>query len=291
MLRPTTAGTALLLLLLGGCVGEVTGPVQEQQVGHGSLSENGLSLNKLSLNKLSLNKLSLNKLSLNGLSDDGFAGLEQTEDGREVLTYVARCAVPEGQSLTASVDGVDYEFPGLLGIAPEWLNGACETSCQRWVSACLLAHANGLGVSVPISLRGPHPALTATAQEEQDYPVQEGAFYGNLFDPLFGVDYPMYICVGKATYAAVTNPESDLWKRLCGVWNECPIADAGSCWQGDELDGPACAQTLGDGTYKTCHPNDVNIVENTNPADVDTTDEPTEEDFFFDEVITVYLQK
>ncbi len=273
----------LAVLLLVGLVDCAEGAAE-----HGSVSENGLSLNKLSLNKLSLNKLSLNKLSLDGLDSDGLAGLAASADGREVLTYVARCALREGDQLSARVDGVEMHFPGLLGLAPEWSERACDLTCQRWVSACLIAHGNGLGVSVPISLRGPHPALLATDDEQRAYPVQEGAFYGNVFTPTPGGSHTMDVCRGTGLGQILANPASDLRKRLCGILNDCPVDDAGSCGKlGDAQ--PQCEQTLTDGTYRSCW-----IAESKTLLPVGaepTVGEVTLDDVRYDEVITVYLRK
>ena len=44
--------------------------------------------------------------------------------------------------------GGGVRYPGLLGLAPEWVGGECGPSCQRWISACVLAHANAFGVQV-----------------------------------------------------------------------------------------------------------------------------------------------
>jgi hypothetical protein len=275
----------LAALALAGCVGEVVDEGAAPAY-RSTASDNGLSLNKLSLNKLSLNELSLGRLPGGGTAS--FAGLEATPDGREVLTYLARCALAEDQALVATHDGVVHEFPGRLGLAPEWTRGACDRTCQRWVSACLLAHGNGLGVSVPISLRGSHPALATSPDEREAYPVQEGAFYGNVFDPVWGVEYPAYICTGQGL-DHLGDPASDLRKRLCGVWNECPIDCAGSCGHDPARQTSQCLPSATD-HYERCiggAPQPVREL----PDGADASDPPGEADMTFDEVITVYLRR
>ena len=44
-----------------------------------------------------------------------------------------------------------------IALAREWGvdQGSCSESCQRWISACLLARTNYWGRPVSISLRGP----------------------------------------------------------------------------------------------------------------------------------------
>ena len=78
-------------------------------------------------------------------------------------------------------------------------SGTCDESCQRWVSACVLARTNAYGVHVEISMRAPADAPQAkTALSASDYErarcpagsegdihcgytLREGAYYGNLF--------------------------------------------------------------------------------------------------------------
>src|SRR5690606_28611369 len=99
--------------------------------------------------------------------------LEASEEGRDLLSYVARCALPEGDALVAEHGGVTYEFPGLLDLAPAWEDRALTAGEARQVSACLIAHVNAYGVSVPISLRSAG-VLDATAEEMSEFPVYEG---------------------------------------------------------------------------------------------------------------------
>ena len=236
--------------------------------------------NKLSLNKLSLNKLSLNKLSLNGLSA-GAGELAATEDGRELLTYVARCALPEGDALV--VDGIGY--PGLLGLAPAWQDGACDEGCQRWVSACLLAHVNALGVEVPISIRGVHPSIAIVSDEEAAaYPVEEAGFYGDLFAPE-GAELEMYACLGRGLSDGQSSSYLD--DRLCASSDACGFTHTGVCapatqlWMTEglgALDG-ACLEDAGPRIgYTGC----------TDPGGIVV--ELLTADLWF-EVVTVYLRR
>jgi hypothetical protein len=104
-----------------------------------------------------------------------------SEAGREVLSYVAGCALTEHQILVGSHAGTPYEFPGSVGLAPAWAESALDSSSQRWVSACLFARVNAHGVSVEVSLRGAHPRLQASSEEMAAWDLEEGAFWGNLF--------------------------------------------------------------------------------------------------------------
>jgi hypothetical protein len=73
--------------------------------------------------------------------------------------------------------------------------GQCDESCQRWVSACVLARTNAYGVHVNISMRAPANApqaikdALAVSDVERNgddagtagYTLREGAYYGNIF--------------------------------------------------------------------------------------------------------------
>ena len=97
------------------------------------------------------------------------------------------CALTPSQSFafswTDSSSVIHSEsYPGLLGLASSWASSALSTTGQQWVSACLASRVNWYGVHVDISSRGNHTSLGTThAERTTDYPVIEGAFFGNLF--------------------------------------------------------------------------------------------------------------
>ncbi|MES1204633.1 MAG: hypothetical protein ABUS79_01730 [Pseudomonadota bacterium] len=122
-----------------------------------------------------------------------------TELKAMMLKYVARCALDGSQSLIAdpgspaggsgaggqsSAARPPGRFPGLLGLAPEWLAGTCTNDCQERVSACLLALVNRSGKHVEVSMASAAPDLVARLgpnANDLDYPHQEGAFFGNVW--------------------------------------------------------------------------------------------------------------
>jgi hypothetical protein len=164
------------------------------------LEVNKITSNKITSNRLELNKITSNKITSNKITSNSYKitsnQLIFTEEGRELLTYLVSCAIPAGVTLEATHAGVVYVFAGEIGLAPKWITHALRDGEQRWVSACLLARVNRFGISVPISIRGPHAALTVTEAEAADYPREEGAFYGNVFVPL---NQPIiwYACRGR----------------------------------------------------------------------------------------------
>jgi hypothetical protein len=215
----------------------------------GSIStSNRLSMNRLALNRLALNRLALNRLALNGVIPGGMGTGEllATEEGREILSYVVQCALSEGETLTATVNGQTYQFPGLLGLVPAWEHQGINEAAQRLISACLLAHVNALGVSVSISVRS-HHVVTSTPQERRDYPVYEGSFFGQLFD---GATMRAYACQGSASTAAREHSH-DRELRLCtDATEECAIAAVGRCRD-------VCQQRSQDEGWTECSANGV----------------------------------
>jgi hypothetical protein len=110
-----------------------------------------------------------------------------------------RCALPATASITKKDQyGNSYTFQGLLGMAPQWQNGACDATCQEDVSACMLAHVNTAGNHVPVWLVSNNTAVGWG--QDPNYPNQEAAFFGNVFTPgAHGTDQtklPMYYCTG-----------------------------------------------------------------------------------------------
>lgn len=161
--------------------------------------------------------------------------------GRVFLDYLAKCALPSGESLTVSHLGLSYTFAGHVGLAPHWLTGGLTTSDLRWVSACLLAHVNFSTSSVSILLQGDHPALSGpVGTAGAAYTLREGAFYGNVFSLV----PKKYACEGDGSTSSRVCAEGGLLGlSLCG------FSVPGDC-QGSFND--ACEGLTGT-YYDTCH--------------------------------------
>jgi len=129
----------------------------------------------------------------NGLSTTN--GLMTTDVGRQQVSYLVRCALPANTSITKGA----YTFQGLLGMAPEWQFGACDTNCQEAVSACMLAHVNTAGLHIPLWLVAQNAAVGWG--QDAEFPNQEGVFFGNVFAlGAHGTDptkAPAYYCMGS----------------------------------------------------------------------------------------------
>jgi hypothetical protein len=104
-----------------------------------------------------------------------------------LLKYAARCALEPNQKLSPPADAgspTPQSFPGLIGVAPEWLDGTCDLECQQRVSSCLLALVNRTGRHVSVSLSSAAPSLLKKMSPNADdrpFPHQEGAFFGNVW--------------------------------------------------------------------------------------------------------------
>jgi hypothetical protein len=163
------------------------------------LAVNGLSMiNGLSMTNGLANGNGLSMV--NGLtSSTGLAsgsGLMTTTSGRITLGYVVRCALPAGHSVSKKdQNGTSYTFAGLLGLAPNWENNACDTACQETVSACMMAHVNVAGVHVPIWFDSPVPSIGYGSNSS--YPNEEGTFFGNVFITGSNGKVPAYYCEGS----------------------------------------------------------------------------------------------
>jgi len=102
-----------------------------------------------------------------------------TSDGRATVTYLARCALASNDSLVKQDQyGAWYTFPGALGLAPQWKNNACDSNCQEIMSACMMAHVNTTGRHINLYLDSP---VVLGLGRLNNYPLQEGAFFGNIF--------------------------------------------------------------------------------------------------------------
>jgi hypothetical protein len=133
-----------------------------------------------------------------------------SREGRGLLKYLVRCALDAGTEAELTLPGENLTFTGDVGLAPAWAERALTLTEQRWVSACIHALTNKLGRSVRVDLRGAHPKIEADTEEERrTYPLHEGGFFGNLFQPK-----PVgYVCEGADRKKMLELPIGKL--RLC----------------------------------------------------------------------------
>jgi len=273
------------------------------------LAANKLAANKLAANKLAANKLAANAITsqkLVALSET--AGIMQTRSGRQVYSYLMSCTLNDGMAIikddvmdcdpdnngvvepgsmcspandpapTSEFDDPQFcvaghcEFHGLLGLAPDWANRKLSGSGQGWVSACMFARINAQGIAEGISLRGSHPALAIdpTSDEAQTFILEEGAFYGNMFNQ---ADAPINwnSCMGSTQYQWLNDGtefpneagSGSLYGRDCtepSVENDgttaCGFNDAGLCGTFASTDYACKSHNTLSGFYGDCHEDD-----------------------------------
>jgi hypothetical protein len=256
---------------LAGCVGTEDGApdieeAREALVGENGFAANGFAANGFAANGFAANGFAANGLAANGFAANGFAangfaangfaangfaangfaanGLPVSDHAagflgdaasRNMFHYIVSCALPAGAKLTLAADGTSYSFDGAIGLAPEWLSQSCGPSCQRWVSACVLARMNHLGQTRQISIRGEHKALAVEAHEVQEYTQREAAYYGNLFGG--GGEPKAYACLPNSARSI---------DRVCGAsLADCPMEVVGRCeW--------VCAGPGRHGSFRSC---------------------------------------
>lgn len=241
--------------LVAACTEPVESTATSTLVSSNRIFANGIAINRLKLGQLSLDQLAISQL--NGTQQLNVSDEKLLSDTgtREVLSLIVSCAMPLGITLTATSGDVDYEFPGEVGLAPNWLLRPLEAVDQRWVSACMFARVNANAVVVPVSLRASHPALRTSADERAAWTVEEGAFYGNFFaDPSQPLSW--YACRGAGQAAGefgglidrdCTEPDPDHpGQTLCG------FTYAGDC--GAFAADYTCESYSPAGTfYRACH--------------------------------------
>lgn len=265
---------ALVALPLAVCactVGEEQPETDESDL----ISFNGLSPAALVQSGDSLQALA--GVPLDGATTD----LANSADGQAVLTDLVRCALPTGASASfPSADGTDLVLPGLIGLAPGWQGAPIDETDQRFVTACLMAHVNGLETPFPISVRSKRRVAPLT--ERITFPHEELAAYGNIFKP--AAERELFACFGEAVAQSLGSSggldetlglPSYLDVRFCGVSEQgCGFSLAGACFRfGGDVTTSAC-ETRSGTIYDRCHERP--IEEAPTPA--------------FEEAVTVYLQ-
>ena len=189
-------------------------------------------------------------------------GLMKSSAGVNTATYVVKCALSSSQYVKVKKwDGTFVTLRGSLGLSTGWSTGQCDKVCQEKISACLLAHTNGLGANIPIELSSTVSAIGTG--HSSSYPYQEGAYYGNLF-----LEPPKaFIALGRDYQTAASDDEGI--KRACAAHApmtaeaKCPIKyqsmvthtityGDGSNWTTIGRCQQTALDSTGDGTVTRC---------------------------------------
>jgi hypothetical protein len=243
--------TAALTLVVGCATDEQTSVAEYGVESSNRIALNRIALNRIALNRIALNRIALNRIALNRLRIDSFTTAGLIDSDPELLDYVISCAFPAGVEVTgADSTGNEHTFHGGVGLAERWEIRRLTMREQRWMSACLLARVSNAGTPLFISLRGPHDALQVSAEEQNTFIHEEGAFYGDIFAD----EQKFYACQGVDLYNDNLGPLAAL--RACakplasGDTTVCGMTYAGEC--GAFNVERACAYQTGD-YYQRCH--------------------------------------
>jgi hypothetical protein len=307
---------------------------------------NGIWANGIWANGIWANGIWANGIWANGLTGDAAIpgnALRTNVYARQLLQYIYSCAMPAGtggmpgirdttldpndgtllcgpagecdEGYTCSSDGTCViPLVGAVGVGVNadgetWADtGTCDESCQRWVSACLLARTNAYGVHVQISMRPPPVASAPPGHERQfqeihdllapapgsveadTFTFREGAYYGNIFatapvdptPPSGGTGSTDGPIINTPSFYACAGPDSntpEITRRFCSSQGDQSVIKVpGVCWPpaSGATEPPVCdGLDATTGTIFGCF----------------TSADPTQPRTHYDEVITVYLRQ
>jgi hypothetical protein len=231
-----TALAAATLLAGCGAASVSDASLDGKHIGAGAealTADNGLNRNGLNRNGLNRNGLNRNGLNRNGLNTGSDFSTWFNEDpvtSDAVMRYVYACAAPAGSTLSwyNSKTKKTSLWVGVFGLAPGWVGGAQATTAeQQLVTACLAAHVNKYGLSVPIAVEG----RTATGAqipvepgELTTYSFKEACFFGNLF-----ADEGVFLAFDRGNWPATSSSVRACAVDINGVSVDCsPIVVTGA---------------------------------------------------------------
>src|SRR5262245_25559539 len=151
-MRPVLCLLIAALSLLVACVAEPDESTSNSDiVAVNRIAVNRIAVNRIAVNRIAVNRIAVNRIPVNRLSVnlDTPRDLLVTEEGRELFSLIVSCAIPDTITLVATVDGVDFEFSGEIGLAPQWINHRLDHRGRRWVSACMFARVNAHALAIP----------------------------------------------------------------------------------------------------------------------------------------------
>lgn len=231
--------------------------------------------NGLRLDNGVLQDLAAAPMSTEGLAgQEALAALLDDPGFHKFVSYLVQCALPAEAEVTIG----DEVLEGATGLAPEWADGPCDTACQEWVTACMMARSNTYAVTVTLFATSTHPAMQDEAADMANYPEQEGAYYGNMFvEPALE-----YGCRGDGR-----DPLLGTFRVCAQAGNRCGFQHVGACGAIDGDTGAATARHACEGydpqrrAYTRCH---------------DRASEPGSEDFpagtrVFERVMTTWVAR
>jgi hypothetical protein len=166
-----------------------------------------------------------------------------TVPGRLTVSYLVKCALAAGDTLIKKdQNGVNYTFPGSIGLAPEYKTEGCKKDCAERLSACLMAHINTTGTHIPLWMASPEAAIGWG--RSPSFPTQEGTFFGQLMVTNEAYNLDAYFCNGPSVANDIVPGRLGSNHGAVPYANAYPV-DGGMC---DKPDKSHCImQSNGDG--------------------------------------------
>ncbi len=190
---------------------------------------------RLAVNGMLPSQIQYTNLDQAPLTAAALSTVASTPDGAAFVDYLVYCALDSTQSFTIGFNS----YYGSVGLVPAWTTRALTVSERRWVSACILARTNYIGVRQSISIRGTHPALAVAGDE--GYTKEEGGYYGDLFSG----NTTRRVCAGPATLDGSIDGYQG---RHCAY-----TGSGGTSLCGYTLDAPCASScTTEGGVYTSC---------------------------------------
>ena len=276
---------AMLLQCASALATEAANRLSSNKLASNRLAASRLAADRLAANQLEADRPATDRLDANGRADErpasvrlevngDTAAMLHTEEGREVYSYIIGCALGQNTKIEADVPEARdtappdtlysckngrCAFSGSIGLAEHWIDRPLNRNGQRWVTACLLSRVNHFGVTEIFSMRGAASALSVSPREAEQYSLQEGAFYGNIFSD--DADAPLDWNACRGTDKAATPNRGELAMRDCTepdpddrAHTVCGFKYAGDCGATRAFSPrPACATfDPEDGTFGEC---------------------------------------
>jgi hypothetical protein len=247
---------------------EQSGDVTALPLGSSRPDANGLDTYKVTAaplltNRTIANNLLTHSLTSTTLTQDVYKEICKSDhNSHEAFRYLVKCALAVGHDIAIdcyhSGYGAAYGngtemVTGELGLVDGWRTGTCDSDCQQWVSACMLAHSSFAGeTGVLIQLGGSNAAMTAV--HDPSYVNDEGAYWGDIFNE-DGTGQKRYGCSGAQAGVLYTSQKMNvngtavsvkLMSRACGYYDA-----SGSC--------KVCGSTT-IGTGNACRSSDSGVI-------------------------------
>jgi hypothetical protein len=155
----------------------------------------------------------------------------------DVVKHLIQCSLGPGQAVFDPVNEVVYR--GWWGLAKSWMGGKISPNpaLQEWVTACMIARLNNLGVHVGILLEGAKPVIEVHPIWNSMFWYNESTVRGNMFASTRPISpnspaFDAYLCREENLVATCPGDGGADWidRRLCdNAPSTCGIIDMGKC--------------------------------------------------------------